>query len=157
MPSRRKSVSSVKEFYAHALEIEREAAARYWEFANQLLLYRKTEVAELFLDLARREYRQLEELERKAADLKLPPRALSAHRWQTEDTVDAGPLPVARCLMKPRRALEMALRNERRAKHFYERIRASASDPDVTRLAAERAAEEARHIERIERALREKP
>ena len=153
MQSHRKQIGSVEEFYAHALQIEREAAARYWEFANQLLLYHENKVARIFLELAQKECEDLDSLERQAAGLRLPALASSDHRWCTP-VADTAPLPVARCLMKPRQALEMALENQRRAKRFYERVSASVRDPSVGRLAAERALAEARHIERIERALR---
>ncbi len=60
---------------------------------------------------------------------------------------------MARCLTKPRQVFEIALRNEHRAKRFYDRMATAASDSNIRRLAAERANEEAQHIAYIERAL----
>jgi rubrerythrin len=149
-----KEIDSREAFYAHALAIEREAAARYWEFAHQLLLYRENAVAQVFLDLARLEAEHLENLEWRAAGMKLPRLAPSEHCWHGLQSPGV-PLPVAHCLMNPRRALEIALENEKRASDFYKRMSVWARDPAIRRLAAEMGEEEAQHIAFIERALRE--
>lgn len=157
MPSASKGISSAEEFYVHALAIEREAAARYWEFAHQLLLYRKNAVAQVFLQLARMETQRLEDLELKAAGMRLPRLEAAEHRWEGLDNAEGILLPTAQCLMKPRQALEIALANERRAKDFFERASAAARDPRIRSLAAERAGEEAQHVACIERALHDAP
>ncbi|HET6492875.1 MAG TPA: hypothetical protein VFG44_07875 [Burkholderiales bacterium] len=143
------------EFYAHALAIEREAARRYWEFAHQLLLYRKNIIAGVLLELARRECEQLDALEYETAGMALPALAPSEHRWHGVDGQDDGPLFIARCLSNPAHALEVALENERRAKAFYERMAVTLSDLEARRIATKHASDENEHIAFIERALRQ--
>lgn len=154
MPTAIEEIISVEDFYALALAIEREAAARYWEFAHQLLLYRQNAVAQVFLELARMESEHLEDLERRAEGMKLPSPKPSEYCWQDPEQPEGALLPIAHCLMKPRQALEIALANERRARDFYEHMCGSGCDPAIRQLAAERASEEAQHIACIERALR---
>src|SRR3990170_7590026 len=62
----------VEVFYARAIAIEREAAARYREFAHQMAGYGNARPAELFLRLARFEAEHAEQLLEKSAGMKLP-------------------------------------------------------------------------------------
>lgn len=153
MAPAQKEIGSTEEFYAHALAIEREAAMRYWELAHHLLLYHKHDVAAVLLQLARLEYEHMMDLERRAAGMALPRLAPSEHCWRDLESRDGEPSLMARCLTRPRQAFEIALRNERHAKNFYDRMSATACDSNIRRLAAEQASEEAQHIAYIERAL----
>lgn len=147
-------INSPEAFYAHALAIAREAAARYWEFAHQLLLYRENAVAQVFLELAASAAQRLEGLERRAAGMKLPDVAPTEHGWKGLERPGM-PLPVAHCLMNPRRALAIALDNEQRAAGFYKRVSVWAPDAAIRRLAAEIGNEQAKHVARIDAALGE--
>ena len=62
----------VEVFYAQAIAIEREAAARYREFAHRMAGYGNARTAELFLRLARFEAEHAEQLLGKSAGMKLP-------------------------------------------------------------------------------------
>src|SRR3990172_6692426 len=62
----------VEVFYATAIAIEREAAARYREFAHQMAGYGNARTTELFLRLARFESEHAERLLEKTAGMKLP-------------------------------------------------------------------------------------
>lgn len=143
------------EFYAHALAIEREAARRYWEFAHQLLLYRKNAVAGVLLELARRECEQLDALECETTGMALPVLAPSVHRWHGLEGSDGGARFMERCWRNPAHALEIALDNEQRAKAFYESMAATLADPEARRIAAKHASDENEHIAFIERALQQ--
>ena len=152
-----RTICTVEDFYAHALAIEREAAERYWEFAHQLFLYHKNDIAEVFLRLASMESQHLDQLELKASDRPLPKLSPEQYCWRGFDCPEQTPLPMAQTLLKPTAALKIALDNERRAKAFYEEMAHSCTNPEVRQLAEEFAGEEGEHIVLIERALRGKP
>jgi rubrerythrin len=119
-------IGSVPEFYAHALAIEREAAARYQELANQMWIRHNNFVAYVFLRLAREESKQLEELEREIAGVELPQPISTEYRWQGIESPEVAPSDPVNDLMTPHHALEIALANERRAAGFlrtYRQIR----------------------------------
>ena len=58
--------------YAHAIAIEREAVARYSEFAERMSDLGNDAAAEVFATLARMECEHLEELNKRTAGLALP-------------------------------------------------------------------------------------
>ena len=140
------------ELYAAAIALEGEAAERYAELATRMEQAGRFAVAALFFMLSRRETQHLEELRRKTVGLNLPP--LSAdYRWRD----DGAPETVGRDLvlrgMTQRRALEIALQAEKRARAFFEQAARVAGEREVRALAQEMAAEEAEHAAIIERML----
>ena len=60
-------IRSVADFYAHALAIEREAAERYQQLADQMLTHHNRPSAEFFDRLARMETDHLAALQKKVA------------------------------------------------------------------------------------------
>jgi rubrerythrin len=152
-----KPIESTTELYAHALAIEREAAARYTEFARFMEDHDNLPVAALFSRLAQIESEQAEAIAARARGQTLPMPEASEHAW-----VDAGaPETVAHefifRLMTPHDALRIALEAEHRARDWFEQIFAASSDPDVKMLAASMLQEENRHIAWVERALAADP
>lgn len=84
--------------YAHAIAIEREAAARYSEFAVRMAELGNELAAEIFATLARMESEHLDALLRRTAGMELP-----------------APRELASRVLSPRQALEIALACERAA------------------------------------------
>jgi rubrerythrin len=152
-----KPIESIAELFAHALAIEREAAARYGEFARFMEDHDNLPVAALFERLARLEAEHAEVIAARARGLALPMLESYEHSW-----VDAGaPETVAHefifRLMTPHDALRVALEAERRARDWFEQIFMTSSDPDVKALAATMLQEEAQHMAWVERALAADP
>lgn len=116
--------------YAHAIAIEREAIARYSEFAERMADLGNHAVAEVFATLARLETEHLE--------------ALAARELVFR-------------LMTPRHALEIALAGEKRAAAFFEQVVVSVEDAMLRALAAEMAADEADHVALLEKLLETTP
>lgn len=149
-------IRSVPELYACALAIEREAAARYTEFADRMAGLGNEALADLFGTLARFEAAHLDELERRTRGIALPA-APEGHAWIEQ----GAPAPEARelvyRLMTPRQALAIALAAERRAQAFFESALMRAGDPAVEALAREMAAEEQEHVALVERMLDRTP
>lgn len=153
----KRSFGPAEVFYAQAIAIEREAAARYREFAHQMAGYGNARTAELFARLAQFEAGHAEQLLEKSAGMKLPSieqlrRGLIEGRHSEATTYQ---FLYRRVL--PHHALLMALAGERRAKAYFERVRSASADPEIRKLSAAFAREEAEHIAWIEQALAAEP
>jgi len=152
-----KPIGSMAELYAHALAIEREAAARYAELAQLMTDQGNGPAAALFTHLAAREAQHADAIVAHAKGLELPVLRPWEYSW-----LDSGPPErvahefVFR-LITPAAALKIALEAEQRARDFFEQVFAAAADPDLKLLAAAMAQEEAQHIEWLERALATEP
>lgn len=143
---------SEAELYAHAIAIEREAAARYAELAERMDDLGNDAVAALFRMLASQEARHLEELERRAAGMALPA-AGASHGWLTYGPPETVARELVFRFMTQREALLIARAAEARADAFFRHAAWVTPDPEVRALAREMAAEEAQHIVMIDRLL----
>ena len=144
------AIGTVRELYAHAIAIERDAVNRYVGLAQAMDEQGNDPVAALFRQLAVFESEQLRALEARAHGLALPSVALASLGIDSPETV----LPErAPGLITPRHALGIALEAEVRARAFFTDVRTVATDPALRALAQEMAAEEDRHIVLVEQAL----
>lgn len=145
-----RAISTGPELYAHAIAIEREAAARYAQFAERLSDRGSEAVAEMFSRLAAIEGEHLEALLRRTEGVTLPTIQDDEYHW-----IEAGPASepareLTLRLMTPRQALAIALAAEMRAQAFFEHVFMTADDPALRALAQEMAAEEMEHVVAIE-------
>lgn len=152
-----KRIGSIDVLYAHALQIEREAAGRYREFASYMAERGDDDVATLFGRLAEVESEQASRLEEKTVGMTLPRFAPGEHAWFDRES----PVPEAHAfiyrMLTPRVALQIALSAEERAKAFYESVLAEASDGGVRKIAFDMARDEAEQISRMNEALARVP
>jgi erythrin-vacuolar iron transport family protein len=150
-------IGSVGVLYAHALLIEHEAAERYSEFAVHMAEHGNDSVAALFKQLAEFEAEHAFRLEKKTAGMTLPKLGAGEHAWIDQES----PLPEAHAfvhrMLTPRLALEIALRAEERAKRFFERVLAEASDAGIREVAIDMARDEQAHIAWVTEALARVP
>lgn len=140
------------ELYVGAIAIEREAAQRYAELAARMDKEGNFAVAALFRMLASQEAKHLEELERRTSGMKLPPLSID-YSWRDGEAPETVGRDLVRRGITQRRALELALQAEKRARAFFEQAARVADDADVRALAQEMAAEEAGHELLIQRML----
>ena len=157
MVSAMRPIKSSAELYAHAIAIEREAAARYFEFAERMSDLGNESVAEIFATLATLEAEHLVELLERTADMALPELAAHEYRWlggSGPETVDR---ELVYRMMTPRHALEIALLAENRAAAFFETVILTADDAMLRALACEMAADEADHVAMLEKLLETTP
>lgn len=140
------------ELYAHAIAIEREAAARYDDLGDAMAEQGHHALAVLFFVLSSFEARHLAELTARTAGLVLPD--LSAdYSWREGEGPETVSFDACAGQMTAERALRMALDAEKRAKAFFEHAGRIADDAATRALAREMAEEEAEHIGLVERAL----
>lgn len=150
-------IGDIAACYAHALAIEREAAARSLQFAEFLEERGEAQTAELFYRLHRFEHQHIQELERKASGLPLPEVCDWEFHWINNAPSDQVDHRFVFHLMTPHDALMIALGAEKRAKTLYEQTLAACEDAEVRRLASEFAEEELAHIALLEEGLKQVP
>ncbi|OFZ86319.1 MAG: hypothetical protein A2W21_14615 [Betaproteobacteria bacterium RBG_16_66_20] len=150
-------IRSKEDLLAHAIAIEREAAARYAELGERMGELGNDVVAQLFLRLARLEKEHAQELERRAAGMALPQIAPGEYAWFATGAPETAAHDLVLNLITPPAALKIALDAEVRAAAFFESARRHAPEPALAELAAEMAAEEGVHIAWVKSAIRRTP
>ncbi|MFN2645492.1 MAG: ferritin family protein [Burkholderiales bacterium] len=141
------------ELYAHALAIEREAFKRFIELERLMREAKLDYIADEFQRIGREEQEQYEALALGTAERELPEIAPWEYAWHYLG-------PQADRVATPkgaREALAAALSSERRAQNFYVDVAEHAIDDAVCAFAAEMAADEQRHVQRLEQLLAREP
>jgi rubrerythrin len=148
-----KPLGTLEEFYAHALAIEREAAARYAELHLWFKDGGEDVLAGLCGNLAQAERKHLKALERRCHGLDIPAIDASGYRWTGAGSPEAPGLDVLRQVTSVGELVSIALGAERSAAAFFEWVAATSPDARVRALALELAAEEEEHIRWLRDAL----
>jgi rubrerythrin len=145
-----------RKFLAQAHAMEREAAQRYDELADQMEVHNNAEVAALF--------RKMAEIERKHAARVLgsfpetpveggsPSLAIGVP--ELPETISNNELHY---LMPPYHALGLALESEQRAVRFFDRIAGSSKDAKVRAAARQLAGEERQHVRLVKEWMQKVP
>jgi len=155
--TKHKSIGSVPELYAHALAIEREAAARYLEFADRMSDEGNDHVATLFRSLAKFESEHVRQLEDATRDMALPDIPTGKYAWLDSGAPETAAHDLVFRLMTPHDALAVALAAEQRAQCFFDEVYQNAEDARLRELALDMAREEDDHVAWVERALAADP
>ena len=148
-----RSIHSPNELYAHAIALEREAAERYAEFARRMDDLGNAAAAEVFTTLARLEEEHLQTLLERTRGVEIPGYLNEQYAWLDAGAPETTARELVFRLLTAHQALEIALRAERRAQTFFEKVMLTADDPALRALAREMAAEEGEHIGVVERLL----
>jgi len=146
-------ITTVEEFYAHALAIEREAAERYREFTAYFEDRGEDSLAGLCRNLANMEQGHFEDLAEACSQLELPPVAEGRYRWLEGDSPEAPAREMLYRIAQPRHLLEIALAAEWRAREFFVGITRTSPNHSVQELASVMAAEETEHVKWVRDAL----
>jgi rubrerythrin len=153
----RRAAGSIGALYAHAIAMEREAAARYREFAQSMRDHGNDAMGELFERLAAVESAHADRLERETRNVAIPIVDPSEYAWIEAGSPESGAREFVLRMMTPFDALKIALAAEERARHFFAEVLAAAADAEVKSLAMEMLADEADHIEWVKEALEHAP
>jgi ferritin-like protein len=144
---------TLPELYAHSLVIERDATKRFEIFARCMRDSGMDYLAEEFEQIGKEEREQYELLATGTADAKLTLPSSWEYAWHYMGKAgDVIPEP-----RNARDVLKLAISAERRAQNFYADVAEHVEDDAVSAFAAEMAADESRHIERLERLLAREP
>lgn len=144
---------SLQELYAHALVVEQEATKRFAELERYLREAGMDYMADEFESIGREEREQYELLAVGTAGRELP--QISA--WEYAPHFLGPRADVVRAPRSVREALMIAISIERRTQTFYVDAAEHAADDTMCAFAAEMAADESRHIARLERLLAREP
>ncbi|HRH88111.1 MAG TPA: ferritin family protein [Rubrivivax sp.] len=148
---------ALEEFMAQALAMEREAVARYTEFADTLEMHNNREVAAMFRTMAGYEAKHAEQIMAQMGWSSDPPPPPGGYGWPDLEAPEAVAIDEVHYLMRPWHALQLALAAEQRAQTFFDRLAALASDDAVKRAALELRDEEQEHVELVRAWLKKVP
>jgi rubrerythrin len=139
---------SLDELFALADAMEKEAANRYAELADEMLRQNKPDLAAVFTQLAAEERKHVDSVTRWSQSRigKVPDPALV--RWSGPEAFDREMETEIRTsrLMTPYRALSMAVQNEERAFAFWSYLAAFSDDAEIKKAAEAMASEELGHV-----------
>jgi len=141
------------DLYAHALAIERDAFKRFVELERFMRDAGMDYLADEFERIGKEEQEQYEALALGTAERDLPQLESWEYAWHYLGA-DADKVAAPK---SARDALKLALSTERRAQNFYVDVAEHANDDAVCAFAAEMAADEQRHIARLEQLLAREP
>jgi rubrerythrin len=144
---------SLPELFSHALMIERQATKRFAELEKVMRDAGMDHLAEEFNAIGREEREQFEALTEGTAGHDLPEVPDWEFDWHFQDPRGWKP----RKPRSAREALGLALATERRAQNFYADVAESSRNDALSAFAAEMAADEQRHIQRLEQLLAREP
>ena len=144
---------SVAELCGHALELERDAGARFREYAGRMRELGAGQVASAFDELTIEQDEEVRALE--AASGERRPGELSPweYAWRLTYMPEGMEQRPRLVPLSAREALQLALIAKRRAESFYCDVADNATDAVVRSCAAEMASAERSQIRRLERLL----
>ncbi|MBT8089279.1 MAG: ferritin family protein [Gammaproteobacteria bacterium] len=146
---------SIAELLLHALVIEREAMHRYTELANMMAQIGNKKVSRIFSKMSGIEAKHAESIERQIEGQKLPVLTPSQYTWHGPEAPENTDSNRLFHLMTPCQALELALKNEKRAYEFYSDVVDDSTDERVREMASDFAGEEEQHVAWVEEWLAE--
>ena len=144
---------NLQELYVHALGVEREAAKRFAELERYMRDAGMDHIADEFESIGKEEREQYELLAIGTAGRELP----QLSPWEYAPHFLGPQADVVREPRNVREALALAIGIERRTQNFYVDVAEHTTDDTMCAFAAEMAADESRHIARLERLLAREP
>ena len=144
---------SLPELFSHAILIEREATKRFAELEKAMRDAGLDHLAEEFESIGREEREQFEALTVGTAGHELPEVPAWEFDWHFQGPRGWKP----RKPRSAREALGLAIATERCAQNFYADVAEASRNDALSAFAAEMAADETRHIQRLEQLLEREP
>lgn len=144
---------TVSELCGHALELERDAAQRFSEYARRTRELGARGTATLFESLAVEQQQEVNALELATGERKAAELSPWEYAWRLTylpDAIEQRPRVVP---VSAREALQLALMAKRRAEAFYNDVGENARDTVVRGCAVEMATAERAQIRRLQRQL----
>ena len=148
---------TLEEFMAQALAMEREAVARYSEFADAMEMHNNREVAALFRTMAQYEGKHAEQIMAKMGWTEATAPAADALAWPELEAPETVAFDEIHYLMQPWHALQLALAAERRAEAFFGTLAQATGNEGVRRAALELQAEEHEHVALVQAWIDKQP
>lgn len=144
-------MDDINVFLAHAVELEREAARRYEELADSMRTDGNAQVEKFFRQMATFSRKHLALAMQRGGFRQVPALAADEYQWPDGISPEQFDWIGVDCMIDVNNALELALDGERRGLAFYAEIATTTKDPEVKAMAIEFTAEEAEHVEELEK------
>jgi rubrerythrin len=144
---------TLPELLAHAIILEREAAKRFAELERFMRGAGMDYLADEFEAIGKEEREQYELIALGTSDRQLPEISPWEYAWHFFGP-DADKVGAPR---NAREALVMAISIERRTQNFYADVAENVEDDSISAFAADMAADETRHLMRLEQLLLREP
>jgi rubrerythrin len=144
---------NLQELYAHSLILERDATKRFSELERYMRDAGMDHIADEFESIGREEREQYELLAIGTAGHELP----QISPWEYSGHYLGAQADAVHAPKTTRDALVLAISTERRTQNFYVDVAEHTEDDTMCAFAAEMAADESRHIARLERLLAREP
>ncbi len=144
-------MEDIRQFLAHAVELEREAARRYEELAESMRAESNAEVEKFFRRMATFSRKHLALAMERGGFRHLPVLSAEDYVWPDGISPEQFDWIGVDGLMDVSYALNLALDGERRGRAFYADVATTTGDPEVKAMAEEFADEEAVHVAELEK------
>lgn len=144
---------TLPELCAHALLLERSAAADLRAWSNRLRELDEPRLARELEQMEREEQDEIRALRAASGEIRIPALSPWEYAWRVAYLPDALEHKPRVVVMNAREALHLARASRRRARGFYEDVAANARAPVVRAFAAEMTANIEAHLLRIDALL----
>jgi rubrerythrin len=148
--------TSIEDFMAQAVAMEREAAQRYDELADAMEVHNNRDMAQMFRKMALVEEKHATQVMAEMGWTEVP-KPTTAVPFEGFESAEMVPMDEAHYLMQPWHALQLALVAEQRAERFFAHLASIADNDAVRKAALELQQEEREHVEVIEAWLKRTP
>ena len=148
---RAQPVEDVNVFLAHAVELEREAARRYEELAENMRANGNAEVEKFFRQMSVFSRKHLALAMERGGFHALPALSAAEYTWPDGVSPEQFDWIGVDSMIDVESALSLALDGERRGQAFYAGIAALTGDPEVKAMARDFADEESEHVALLEK------
>jgi rubrerythrin len=151
-------MDTLEQFLAHALRLEQDAAERFDELADALMVHHAApEVVDLFRRMAHFSRLHHAEATARAEGRDIPSYKSWEYEWPNQESPENALWDDTHYKMTPWHALHTALASERAGYDFYKNLRDTHPNPQIRALAAEFTEEEAEHVAELEKWLEDTP
>lgn len=149
--------SSVEVFLSYAIKLEEEATLRFGQLADAMDAAGNKPVGALFRKLSEYSRLHLADARARAGFRDVPVLLPREYQWPDMESPETAAIWATDPLIAYEEAIQIALESEKRGYAFYKQVLDSTTDPEIKVLAKEFVAEEAEHVEWIERWINDNP
>lgn len=145
------ATSSVELFLSYAIKLEEEATLRFGQLADAMDASGNREVGALFRKLSDYSRLHLADAKARSGFRDVPTLLPNEYSWPDFESPETAAIWAADPLIAYDEAMEIALESEKHGYAFYKKVFDTTTDPEIRALAKEFVAEEAEHVEWLER------
>ena len=142
-------VSTPEELLAHASKMERSAAIRYAELADQMEVHNNPELAEFLREMSRIEWGHVNDIDQLSGGINTEG-ASTKDRWSVLSGGEAPDYGDMHYLSQPHHVLKLALDFEITNAKYYSEVAQKTEDTELQELAKRLQAEEEHHVAELE-------